>query len=41
MQVTLQKYNSLFKRAIVLFNEIQLLKAEKKKQQASQLWESV
>ena len=40
MQYTLQKYNSLFKQAIVLFNEIQKLKDEKKKRQARDLWDS-
>jgi len=40
MQSNLQKYNGQFKQAIVLFNEIQKLKEEKKKLQASQLWDS-
>ncbi len=40
MQYTLQKYSGLFKKAIVLFNEIEKLKEEKKKRQALELWDS-
>jgi hypothetical protein len=40
MQDTLQKYNGQFKKAIRLFNEIQRLKDELKKRQASKLWDS-
>jgi hypothetical protein len=40
MQRIMQKYNSLFRQAIVLFNEIQKLKDEIKRQQASNLWDT-
>jgi len=40
MQYTLQKYDGLFKQSIRLFNEIEKLKEEKKKRQASELWDS-
>ena len=40
MQYTMHKYNTQFKRAIVLFNEIQKLKEEKKQREASKLWDS-
>lgn len=40
MQYTVQKYSGLFKKAIVLFNEVELLKEEKKKHQALELWDS-
>jgi hypothetical protein len=40
MQYALQKYNTQFKQAIVLFIEIQKLKEEKKRQQACSLWDS-
>ena len=40
MQYTLQQYNTQFKKAIVLFNEIQKLKEEQKQHEASKLWES-
>jgi len=41
MKDTMQKYNSLFKRAIVLFSELQNFKNEKRRREASELWESV
>jgi predicted DNA binding CopG/RHH family protein len=40
MQSTLQQYDALFRSAIVLFNEIEKLKGEKKKQEISQRWDS-
>jgi len=40
MKNILYKYNRQFKKASVLFSEIQTLKDEKKKRQASQLWDS-
>lgn len=40
MQETLRKYNVLFKRAIVLLNEIQVNRDEKKKRQIASLWDS-
>jgi hypothetical protein len=40
MQDTLQKYNTLFKQAIVMYNQIQKLKDEKEQQQAGDLWDS-
>ncbi len=40
MQYTIQKYSGQFKKAIVLFNEIEKLKEEKKKRQALELWDS-
>jgi predicted DNA binding CopG/RHH family protein len=41
MQYTIQKYSSLFKKAIALFNEIEKLKEEKKKRQARDLWDAL
>jgi hypothetical protein len=41
MQYTIQKYSGQFKKAVVLFNEIEMLKEEKKKSQALNLWDSV
>jgi len=40
MQGIIQKYNTEYKKAYVIFVEIEKLKAEEKKQQASQLWDS-
>ena len=40
MQQTLEGYNGFFKKGIELFNEIQRLKEERKKQQALDLWDS-
>ena len=40
MQETINEYNTQFKLAITLFNEIQKLKEQKKKQQAISRWES-
>ncbi len=41
MQDTIRKYNANYTRAITLFNEIQKLKDEKKKQQAMARWNSI
>jgi hypothetical protein len=40
MQYTIQRYDGLFKRASKVFNELEELKEEKKRQQARELWES-
>jgi hypothetical protein len=40
MQETIQKYNIQFTQAITIFNEIQKLKEEKKRQQALSRWDS-
>jgi hypothetical protein len=40
MKDILQKYDGLFKKAGVLFNEVEKLKEEKKKRQARMLWDS-
>ena len=40
MQYIIVKYDGLYKNAIVLFEEITMLKEEKKKQEAKALWES-
>ncbi len=40
MQDTIQRYNGLFKKAIALYNEVEVLKEEKKKQKAKELWDS-
>jgi polyhydroxyalkanoate synthesis regulator protein len=40
MQHTMARYNELFKQAMKLFTEIQKLKEEKKRRQASELWKS-
>ena len=39
MQYTIAKYDGVYKRAIVLFNEITMLKEEKKRQEAKELWD--
>lgn len=39
MQYTISKYDGVYKKAIVLFNEIVMLKEEKKRQEAKALWE--
>ena len=39
MQDTIAKYDVVYKKAIVLFNEITMLKEEKKRQEAKELWE--
>ena len=41
MQDAIKKYNEQFTQAITLYNEIQKLKEQKKKQQAMARWESV
>ena len=41
MQDTIRKYNDQFKQAIMMYNEIQKLKDQKKKQQAMARWESI
>jgi hypothetical protein len=40
MDESINKYNSHFKLAIILYNEIEKLKEQKKKQQAMSRWES-
>lgn len=40
MQYTVQRYDGLFKRAVKVFNELEELKEEQKRQQAKELWES-
>ncbi len=40
MQDTIRQYDAFFRRAIAAFNEMEILKEEKKKQQARDLWES-
>jgi hypothetical protein len=40
MQFTLQKYNDQYKKAYDIYLEVEKLKEEKKKHQASQLWDS-
>ncbi len=40
MQEAMQRYDVLFKSAIKLFSQIENLKEEKKRRQASQLWDS-
>jgi len=40
MKYTIQRYNAQFKQAIIIYKEIQLLKDQKKQQQASSLWDS-
>jgi len=40
MQDTIRQYSSLFRRGIAIYNEIQKLKEEKKRRQASDLWDS-
>jgi hypothetical protein len=40
MQDTIMEYYGVYKRAIVLFEEITLLKEEKKRQEAAALWNS-
>jgi hypothetical protein len=40
MQETLRKYNELFKKAIILLNEILRIKDEKKQREVISLWES-
>src|SRR3990170_5625045 len=39
MQDTIAKYDVVYKKAIVLFDEITMLKEEKKKQEAATLWD--
>ena len=39
MQDTIAKYDVVYKKAIVLFNEITMLKEEKKRQEAKALWD--
>jgi hypothetical protein len=41
MQDIIRKYNGQFKQAIMIYNEIQKLKDQKKKQQAMARWESI
>ena len=41
MQGTIMKYDVLYKEAIALFEEITMLKEEKKKQEAAALWNSI
>jgi hypothetical protein len=41
MQYVLQKYSGQFRKAIVLFNDLEKLKDEKEKLKASELWDSV
>ena len=41
MQEIIRKYNTQFKQAISLFDEIQKLKEQKKKQQAISRWDSI
>jgi predicted DNA binding CopG/RHH family protein len=40
MQDTIMEYDGVYKRAIVLFDEITKLKEEKKRQEAAALWDS-
>ena len=41
MQETVREYDTLYVKAMAVFNEIQLLKEEKKRQQALTRWDSV
>ena len=41
MQNTIMKYDGQYKKAIVLFEEITMLKEEKKRQEAAALWNSI
>jgi hypothetical protein len=41
MQNTIMTYDGPYKRAIVLFEEITMLKEEKKRQEAAALWNSI
>jgi predicted DNA binding CopG/RHH family protein len=41
MQDTIMRYDAFYKRAIVVFEEITLLKEEKKRQEAAAVWNSV
>lgn len=40
MQETMREYNELFKKAIVLLNEIEKIKDEKKKREVMKMWDS-
>ena len=41
MQDIIRKYDSEYTQAVLLFDEIQKLKTEKKKQQAITRWDSI